>query len=144
MSIDTFFVHMVLRENQWIYVVRSHTPRVGCPAVPHEIEGQVWYNSKWSITHKYHTNTTFLQTTLIHQCIPKQWLCKLKICNNIAPIHKLDIKLKVNKKYTSITQITCKDFYWHIIDKQKHTPTNVKKVVHNIYRFQWCRSVYME
>ncbi len=27
---------------------------------------------------KYHINTTFLQTTLIHKCIPKQWLCKLK------------------------------------------------------------------
>ncbi len=35
--------------------------------------------------------------------------------------------MKVNKKYTSITKITCKDFYWHIIDKQKHTPTNIKK-----------------
>ncbi len=40
-----------------------------------------------------------------------------KIENNIAPIHKLDIKLKVNTKYTSITKITCKDFNWYIIDK---------------------------
>ncbi len=39
---------------------------------------------------KYHINTTFLQTTQIHKCIPKQWLCKLNNCNNIVPIHKLN------------------------------------------------------
>ncbi len=77
------------------------------------------------LNHKYHINT-FLQTTEIHKFILKQWLCKLKNCNNIAPIHKLDIKLEVNKKYKLVTKITCKDFYWHIIDKQKHTPTNLK------------------
>ncbi len=47
---------------------------------------------------KYHINTAYLQTTQIHNCIPKQWLCKLKSCSNIAPIHKVDIKMKVNKK----------------------------------------------
>ncbi len=41
-------------------------------------------------------------------------------------MHKLDIKLKINKKYTLITKITCKYLYWYIIDKQKHIPINIK------------------
>ncbi len=99
----------------------------GISYLRHILNGQCEPLTHNELKQKYHINTTFLQTTLKHKCIAKQWLCKLKNCNNIAQIHKLDIKLKVNKKYTSITKITCKDFYWHIINKQKHTSTNIKK-----------------
>ncbi len=36
-----------------LYGVWSHTPWIGCPAVPQEAEGQVWCNwipNEWSMT----------------------------------------------------------------------------------------------
>ena len=33
----------------------------------------------------------------------------------------------VNNKYIPINEVTCKDLYWHIINKDKHIPNTIKK-----------------
>ena len=35
--------------------------------------------------------------------------------------------ITVNKKYTTLESLTCKDFYWHIINVTKHIPTSISK-----------------
>ncbi len=85
---------------------------------------------------KYYINGTFLQQHRYTNVYQNSGYANSQIVT-IQHQYKNQTLLKVNTKYTSVTKITCKDFYWHIIDKQKHTSTNIfKNVVHNIYRFE--------
>ncbi len=35
--------------------------------------------------------------------------------------------INVNTKYNTLDKITCKDYYWHIINIKTHTPTSISK-----------------
>ena len=84
------------------------------------------------IKNKYNLKTNFLQLMQIHQSIPQKWLQQTKVSNLPLPNSQTDLLLQINDIYKPIQLISCKDFYWHLINKLKHIPTSLQKW-HNIY-----------
>jgi exonuclease III len=76
---------------------------------------------------KYNISTSFIHTLQIHSSIPIQWKQILKkhtlMPKNIPPNDTIHIQ----NKHIQIQNTICKMFYWHIIHKDKHTPTAIYK-----------------
>ncbi len=72
---------------------------------------------------KINLTCTFIQILQIRQSIPLEW----RNITNKESINEnnIDQKLQINLCGTlkPITKISCKDYYWHIINKAKHEPT---------------------
>ncbi len=35
--------------------------------------------------------------------------------------------IKINNKIKTLEKVTCKDFYWHLLNTDPHTPTDLQK-----------------
>ncbi len=60
---------------------------------------------------------TLLYNLQIQTCLPPAW--KKKLIKYTVMSNKNIIRgnaINVNKKYTILDKITCKDYYWHIIN----------------------------
>ncbi len=70
--------------------------------------------------------TTFLDIIHIQSCIPKTWKMTL---NKYLITYRLITQLDNTNRQQSkkIITTTYKNIYCHIINSEKHTPTNVKK-----------------
>ena len=80
------------------------------------------------INNKFKVNCTHLDIRQIISSIPKIWKEKIKINtphsnNNNEPT----LKIEINNTYKNIQHTTCKDFYWHLINKTEHTPQSKTK-----------------
>ncbi len=42
----------------------------------------------------------------------------------------------INNKIVTLDKVTCKDFYWHLINLQKHKPNNIKKWCDQFQNFE--------
>ncbi len=76
---------------------------------------------------KYKQATTFIECLQLKSCIPTEWkeqISKVKILAIKIPDGNCIV---INKKYTNIENAQCKDFYWHLIEKDQHNPKFKKK-----------------
>ncbi len=78
---------------------------------------------------KYKLATIFIECLQLKSCIPIEWK------DQISKVKILAIKIPdgncivINKKYTNIENTQCKDFYWHLIEKDQHNPETVNDSV---------------
>ncbi len=63
--------------------------------------------------------------------IPKWWKNKLKTFTTNTNCILVGNSINVNNKVLNIEKIKCKDFYWHLINKASHMPSNILK---------WCQT----
>ncbi len=84
-----------------------------------------------------YNNTTFLQTIKVQKSIPTSWIQKTKQCRITKTyIHNITngIYIKINNSFLPVSKTTCKIYYWHIINQDKHRPNKIKK----------CSTIYPE
>ncbi len=72
---------------------------------------------------KYNITTTFLQTIQVQKCIPTPWIQNTKHCRITKNIHNITdgSYIKINNSLLPVSKITCKSYYWHIINQYKQT-----------------------
>ncbi len=78
------------------------------------------FSNHIEISNKFNLTCNFIQILQIRQSIPLEWRNKVSIKENNTE-QKLQINLCGTLK--PITKISCKYYYWHIINKAKHEPT---------------------
>ncbi len=78
---------------------------------------------------KYNITTTFLQTIQIRKSIPASWIQKTKHCRITTNIYNITngIYIKINNSLSTVSKTTCKSYYWHIINQDKHRPNTIKQ-----------------
>ncbi len=86
---------------------------------------------------QYNIDTSFLLTLQIQATIPKTWKKTLSKCTLLPIKTPIGNTISINKTYTSLQKITCKEFDWHLINIQKHTLTSIHKWG-DIFRFSRC------
>jgi len=69
---------------------------------------------------KYNCASSYLFTLQIQASIPKTWKEILKTHKTKPKNTRRGNNITVNNKYIPINEVTSKDLYWHIINKEKH------------------------
>ncbi len=77
----------------------------------------------------YNITTTFLQTIQVQKSIPTPWIQNTKHCKITKNIHIITdgIYIKINNSLLPVSKTTCKSYYWHIINQDKHRLNIIKK-----------------
>ncbi len=73
------------------------------------------------LTHKqlkdtYQINITFLTTLQIQSSIPNPWMKSLRKRDKIPKYIPAENTIPINNKIVTLDKVTCKDFYWHLIN----------------------------
>ncbi len=84
------------------------------------------------LTHKqlkdtYQIDTHFLTTLQIQFSLPNSWMKSLRKLCKIPKSIPAENTILINNKSVTLDKVTCKDFYWHLINLQKHKPNNIKR-----------------
>ena len=82
---------------------------------------------------KYDLNINFLQLLQVQNCIPKAWKQQINNAKLPLPKSKTEIIIHIGDNNKPMSILKCKDFYWYLININKHIPTSVQKW-HNIYK----------
>ena len=89
---------------------------------------------------KFNIKCTHLDINQIKTSIPKLWKVKIRHTHiNLTTNNTLTLKIEINNKYQDIQKTSCKDFYWHLINKTKHEPKSRVKLVKYIYKLNKSR-----
>ena len=95
------------------------------------------------LTEKYKINTNFLHTLQIHDSLPVEWIRHIKNTHTNLPSTNTEINIKINDKVQELNMTSSKQFYWHIININKHHPTCILKwseiynTLNKSYNLQW-------
>jgi hypothetical protein len=76
---------------------------------------------------KYNISTNFLHTLQIRKSIPIEWIKKIKNTQHKLSPKNYELNIKINNKTRILNTASSKDFYWHIINLNHHTPTCIQK-----------------
>ncbi len=84
------------------------------------------------ISNKFNLTCNFIQILQIRQSIPLEW--RNIINKESIKENNIEQKLQINLCGTlkPITKISCKNYYWHIINKAKKEPNCKKQMVRHI------------
>ncbi len=74
----------------------------------------------------YDIRASFLDMIQIRSSIPIEWKETLKQCSLMPKNIPSGNNIKIKNKMKAIEKVTCKEFYWHLINKDVHNPSSVK------------------
>ncbi len=63
----------------------------------------------------------------IKSSIPIKWKETLKLCSLMPKNIPSGNIIKINNKIKTLENVTCKDFYWHLLNTDPHTSTALHK-----------------
>ena len=79
---------------------------------------------------EYQLNINIIELNQIISAIPKKWKDILKSqklnANHFTFLEELSVK--IGNKYKNIKKITCKEFYWQLLNTEFHRPTALEKM----------------
>ncbi len=83
--------------------------------------------SHQQISRKYNMSCNFLQTLQIRQSVPYNWRKIISSSSCINYNTGSTLKISCNNVLKPINKLTCKEIYWHIINKSNHKPPSKEK-----------------
>ncbi len=70
----------------------------------------------------------------IQSSIPSEWKEKLKLCSLMPKYIPSGNIIKSINKIKTLVNIICRDFYWHLLNTDPHTPTALQNGHYPIFK----------